>query len=552
MVNTTDQLPNTMVDDAVQLKAAKLAKKKLKKEKKSVKKSKKEKDSKKTKKRKADTDQVTDTSSDSDSSLDTATKKPKFNPESLTPITTVEVIPPKEYVEETSQDVQVLLKDIRITGKDAPEPCTDFSCFPGKIESLLKAQGFTAPTQIQMASWPIAISGRDIIAVAKTGSGKTLGYALPGMMHIRPRRSATKYGDAPICLVLAPTRELACQIEVETSKISQPCGLRTKCVYGGVPRGEQLRGCREGMEVLVATPGRLIDFVEFGQVKLDKISFVCLDEADRMLDMGFEPDIRKIMAKLPEGYQTLLYTATWPKKVRALANEFLKNPVTVHVGDTSNQLVASKNITQIVKVVSQREKNDELHKLLLAINSDEQGFAKKQQAKILIFCGTKRYCDQLAVDVRKDRFTSRALHGDMLQDERDRTLQGYRDNKFKILVATDVAARGLDINDIDYVINYDCPMAMEDYIHRIGRTGRANKTGTAYTLFTPEKDRSHAFELTKILKQSGQDVPAALERMGLAKGGKGGGGMPAWMRNRRNGRGGRGGGRGRGGRGRRR
>ena len=246
-----------------------------------------------------------------------------------------------------------------------------------------------------------------------------------------------------------------------------------------------------------------------------------------------------------------------------------------------------------------------LQKLLTAINSDEDGFAKKEAAKCLIFCGTKRYCDQLATDIRSAKYSARALHGDMMQDERDRALQAFRDNKFKILVATDVAARGLDITDIEYVINYDCPMAMEDYIHRIGRTGRANKKGTvrrqlrhcfcdrsshfslrhhhphavwcalrsaraprrliagcdpmvcpihvfqAYTLFTPEKDRSHAAELTKILKTAGMEVPADLERMAMMRGGRGGGGgFKPWMRKGGRGGGGRGGGRGRGGGGR--
>lgn len=206
------------------------------------------------------------------------------------------------------------------------------------------------PLQIQCASWPTALAGRDIIAIAKTGSGKTFGYGLPAMMYVGKNRSFTKWGDAPLAMCLAPTRELVCQIEAECNKVAAACGLRVGCVYGGTPRGEQIRVCRGGLDLLVATPGRLLDFQSYGQVSLAQVAMVILDEADRMLDMGFEDDIRKIMKCIPEGYQTLLYSATWPKKVRFLANEFLKNPVSVHIGDTANQLVASKNVTQVIKV----------------------------------------------------------------------------------------------------------------------------------------------------------------------------------------------------------
>jgi len=540
---------------------SKVSKKKSEKKEKKAKKEKKS--EKKSKRKRTESESATDESkvakTDSVTSASTSTTTPTATTPTATTTTTTTTS--KGFVDTTQPTATTKANDfvsqlhadaseIKIEGADAPASVNDFTIFPQKLQTLLKSQGFTQPTPIQMTSWPIAIAGRDIIAVAKTGSGKTLGYALPILMHLRPRRDATKWGDAPIALILAPTRELANQIETETRKISDPCHIRVKCVYGGVPRGEQIRSCREGMDVVVATPGRLIDFAEFNQISLDKISLVTLDEADRMLDMGFEPDIRKIMGRLPEGYQTLLYTATWPKKVRKLASEFLKNPISVHIGNTSNELVASKNIEQIVQVVPSREKNKAFFELMTKINTDEKGFAKKENAKCIVFSGTKHFCDTLCKELRQERFAAQALHGNMLQEERDRTLLRFRENKFKILVATDVCARGLDITDIEYVINYDCPLGMDDYIHRIGRTGRADNKGTAYTLFTPEKDRGNAAELVKILTNAGAVVPAELQAI-AGRGGGRGGQMPHWKR-RGGGRGGgrRGGGRGGGGRGR--
>eukprot|EP00041_Stephanoeca_diplocostata_P012983 m.220911 g.220911 ORF g.220911 m.220911 type:complete len:584 (+) comp19174_c0_seq2:431-2182(+) len=450
--------------------------------------------------------------------------------------------------EDTSVAAFLATNKVKITGLNAGEGVEaavtrNFDMFPGKIQRILVSQGFTAPTPIQSLAWPLAIQKRDIVAVAKTGSGKTLGFGLPAMLHLRPLREQCKRGDAPIVLILAPTRELACQIQTELHKVTAPCGIRVKSVYGGVPRGEQIRDIREGVDIVVATPGRLIDMAEFGQISLDKISFVTLDEADRMLDMGFEPDIRKIMAKITPGYQMLLFTATWPKKVSALAREFLKNPVSIKIGDNDGGLVANKNITQIVRVVPLATKNDEFFKLLIEINSDDNGFAKSNHAKTLVFCSTKRYCAQLARDMSKEGYSSQALHGDMEQQERDRGLLRFRQNKCKFLVATDVAARGLDVTDVEYVINYDCPNAMEDYVHRIGRTGRAGRTGTAYTFFTPEKDITHAAELTKLLTTAAAEVPDALRAMAKTKRGQGGGSKQPWRGGRgRGGRSGRGGG----------
>uniref|UniRef100_A0A803MUF8 RNA helicase n=1 Tax=Chenopodium quinoa TaxID=63459 RepID=A0A803MUF8_CHEQI len=372
---------------------------------------------------------------------------------------------------------------------------------------MVHQAGFSAPTPIQAQSWPIAMQGRDIVAIAKTGSGKTLGYLLPGFMHLKQRRNNTQMG--PTVLVLSPTRELATQIQDEAVKFGRSSRISCTCLYGGAPKGPQLKELDRGVDIVVATPGRLNDILETKRISLNQVSYLVLDEADRMLDMGFEPQIRKIVKEVPTRRQTLMYTATWPKEVRKIAADLLSNAVQVNIGN-ADELVANKSITQHVEVVSSMEKQRRLEQIL---RSEEPG------SKIIIFCATKKMCDLLARNLSRP-FGAAAIHGDKSQSERDHVLNQFRSGRSPVLVATDVAARGLDIKDIRVVVNYDFPTGIEDYVHRIGRTGRAGATGVAYSFFN-DQDSRYASDLVKILEGANQKVPQEVRDMALRGGGGG-------------------------------
>ncbi|RLN23305.1 hypothetical protein C2845_PM07G00330 [Panicum miliaceum] len=399
--------------------------------------------------------------------------------------------------------------EITIVGNEAPAPFMTFQStgFPSEILREVMQAGFSAPTPIQAQSWPIALKGRDIVAVAKTGSGKTLGYLIPGFILLKRLQHNSREG--PTVLVLSPTRELATQIQDEAIKFGRSSRISSTCLYGGAPKGPQLRELDRGADVVVATPGRLNDILEMNRVSLRQVSYLVLDEADRMLDMGFEPQIRKIVKQIPSKRQTLMYTATWPKEVRKIASDLLVSPIQVNIGNT-DQLVANKSITQHVEVISHSEKSRRLDQIL---RSQEPG------SKVIIFCSTKRMCDQLARNLSR-QYGASAIHGDKSQAERDSVLSDFRSGRCPVLVATDVAARGLDIKDIRVVVNYDFPTGVEDYVHRIGRTGRAGATGSAYTFFG-DQDSKYASDLVKILEGAGQSVPQQLKEMAL-RGGYGG------------------------------
>ncbi|KAG2595383.1 hypothetical protein PVAP13_5KG070500 [Panicum virgatum] len=399
--------------------------------------------------------------------------------------------------------------EITIVGNEAPAPFMTFQStgFPSEILREVLQAGFSAPTPIQAQSWPIALKGRDIVAVAKTGSGKTLGYLIPGFILLKRLQHNSREG--PTVLVLSPTRELATQIQDEAIKFGRSSRISSTCLYGGAPKGPQLRELDRGADVVVATPGRLNDILEMNRVSLRQVSYLVLDEADRMLDMGFEPQIRKIVKQIPSKRQTLMYTATWPKEVRKIASDLLVNPIQVNIGNT-DQLVANKSITQHVEVISHSEKSRRLDQIL---RSQEPG------SKVIIFCSTKRMCDQLARNLSR-QYVASAIHGDKSQAERDSVLSDFRSGRCPVLVATDVAARGLDIKDIRVVVNYDFPTGVEDYVHRIGRTGRAGATGSAYTFFG-DQDSKYASDLVKILEGADQSVPQQLKEMAL-RGGYGG------------------------------
>ncbi|CCD25592.1 DEAD-box ATP-dependent RNA helicase DBP2 NDAI_0F02740 [Naumovozyma dairenensis CBS 421] len=425
--------------------------------------------------------------------------------------------------------------EMTISGHDIPKPITSFdeAGFPDYVLKEVKAEGFDAPTGIQCQGWPMALSGRDMIGVAATGSGKTLSYCLPGIVHINAQPLLSP-GDGPIVLVLAPTRELAVQIQKECSKFGHSSRIRNTCVYGGVPRGQQIRDLSRGSEIVIATPGRLIDMLEIGKTNLKRVTYLVLDEADRMLDMGFEPQIRKIVDQIRPDRQTLMWSATWPKEVQQLASDYLNDPIQVQVG--SLELSASHNIAQLVEVLSEFEKRDRLLKHLETASEDKE-------SKILIFASTKRMCDEITKMLREDGWPALAIHGDKDQRERDWVLGEFRAGNSPIMVATDVAARGIDVKGINFVINYDMPGNIEDYVHRIGRTGRAGAKGTAISFFT-EDNKSLGASLISIMREANQNIPPELLKYDRRARGPhpryGGGGY--------GGRGGRGGyGRGRGG-----
>lgn len=326
-------------------------------------------------------------------------------------------------------------KDVTVTGTAIPKPVTSFdeAGFPTYVLNEVKNLGFSAPTSIQSQGWPMALSGRDMVGISATGSGKTISFCLPAIVHINAQPLLAP-GDGPIVLVLAPTRELAVQIQVECTKFGQSSRIRNTCVYGGVPKGQQVRDLSRGVEICIATPGRLIDMLESGKTNLRRVTYLVLDEADRMLDMGFEPQIRKIVDQIRPDRQTLLWSATWPREIQRLANDFLHDFIQVQVGST--ELSASHTITQIVEVVNEYDKRGKMTKHLEKSMEDKNN-------KILIFTGTKRVADEITKYLRQDGWPALAIHGDKAQSERDWVLNEFRTGKSPIMVATDVASRGI-------------------------------------------------------------------------------------------------------------
>jgi len=387
---------------------------------------------------------------------------------------------------------------------NVPNPITNFEDggFPDYITEEIRNAGFSAPTPIQAQGWPIALQGDDIVGIAQTGSGKTLSYILPGIIHCNHQPHLER-GDGPIVLVLAPTRELAQQIQEQSVLFGASSRIRSTCVFGGASKGPQLRDIERGSEIVIATPGRLLDFLDAGKFDLKRCTYLCLDEADRMLDMGFEPQIRKIIEQIRPDRQVLMWSATWPKEVKQLAEDFLKEYTHINIG--SDSLSANHNIKQIVDICEDWHKEDKLLELLGDLGNEPGN-------KMLIFVETKRKVDQLTKKIQDQNYHAISIHGDKAQYERDRVLGQFRSGYYNILVATDVAARGLDVDDVKVVINYDYPNNSEDYVHRIGRTGRKQNTGTAYTFFTPQ-DEPKAEDLVKVLTEAGQEVCSQLKEM---------------------------------------
>ncbi|KAF2156474.1 DEAD-domain-containing protein [Myriangium duriaei CBS 260.36] len=367
---------------------------------------------------------------------------------------------------------------------------------------------FKAPTPIQAAAWPYLLSGRDAIGVAETGSGKTLAFGLPCVNHVYSRQSGKKSNSIGACIV-SPTRELALQIHEQLEKLASRLGLKVVCVYGGVNKDQQ-RATLDGASIVVATPGRLNDFIDEGSISLKRVSFLVLDEADRMLDKGFEPEIRKIVgATAGNARQTLMFTATWPQVIRDLAATFMNNPIRIMIGDNATgELRANTRIDQKVEVLDPRGKNDRLLELLRKYNS-----SRAEADRTLIFCLYKKEAVRVEDFVRSRGFKVAGIHGDLSQQKRMESLEAFKQGKVRLLIATDVAARGLDIPAVKLVINYTFPLTADDYVHRIGRTGRAGQTGESITFFT-EHDKGLAGALVNVLKAANQPVPDELLKFG--------------------------------------
>jgi ATP-dependent RNA helicase RhlE len=333
---------------------------------------------------------------------------------------------------------------------------------------ILKGQRITEPTPVQAQAIPPALEGKDLVAIAQTGTGKTLAFGLPALMRLsegKPKRNAM--------LVLAPTRELAQQVHEVIREFARPLKLRTTCVYGGVGIQPQAQALRQGCAIVVATPGRLLDHMDRKNVRFDALSILVLDEADRMLDMGFMPDIRRIMKDVPRDRQTLLFSATFPREIERFAADMQRDPVRVEVGAIAKPADA---VRQGVYTVDPGGKIDLLAKIL----------REQDVRSALVFLRTKHRTDRVAKALHREGFKAQAIHGGRSQRQRQQAIDGFRNGRYKVLVATDVAARGLDVEGITHVVNYDIPNTSDDYIHRIGRTARASATGDAITFVSPD------------------------------------------------------------------
>jgi len=336
------------------------------------------------------------------------------------------------------------------------------------ILSAIRDAGYTSPTPIQREAIPLARKGRDIMGLAQTGTGKTAAFTLPIIDRLidGPRRTRA--------LILTPTRELCVQVEESFRRYAAHADISVVAVYGGVPLDPQEKKLRAGVDVVVATPGRLIDHLERQNVVFDDLEVLVLDEADRMLDMGFAPQINNVVSQVPVYRQTLLFSATMPPEVEALARKYLRKPVVVQVGVRS---AAASTVTHAVYPVPREKKNALLVHLLTG----------KPHESVLIFSRTKHGADRIVRDLEKAGVTATAMHADKSQPQRTKALQDFKEGKISVLVATDIAQRGLDISGITHVVNYDVPQQAEDYVHRIGRTGRAAKEGDAYTFMAPDE-----------------------------------------------------------------
>lgn len=397
---------------------------------------------------------------------------------------------------------------IKVSGFDVPRPIQQFEDlgFDSLLMGAISKQGYEKPTPIQCQALPTALSGRDIIGIAKTGSGKTAAFVFPMVIHILDQEELDK-GQGPIGVVCAPTRELAQQIYSETKKFAKPYGIRVSGIFGGMSKFEQFKELKAGCEIVIATPGRLIDMIKMKALTMLKTTYLVLDEADSMFDLGFEPQVRSIVGQIRPDRQTLLFSATMKKKVEKLAREILSDPVRITVGEVGS---ANEDITQVVTVLPSDEEKLPwlLNKLPGLIDEGD----------VLMFASTKVRVEEVENRLRERGFKVAALHGDKDQASRVDVLQKFKAGVYHVLVATDVAARGLDIKSIKSVVNVDSAKDMDSHVHRIGRTGRAgDKEGVAYTLVT-NKEARFAGELVTSLIAAGQNVPSELQDLAMKDG----------------------------------
>ncbi|KZV53310.1 DEAD-box ATP-dependent RNA helicase 37-like [Dorcoceras hygrometricum] len=404
---------------------------------------------------------------------------------------------------------------VETSGEDVPPPVNTFAEIDlGDALNLnIRRCKYVKPTPVQRHAIPISLAGRDLMACAQTGSGKTAAFCFPiiggilrGQSPVRPRGVRTVF---PLALILSPTRELSMQIHEEARKFSYQTGVRVVVAYGGAPINQQLRELERGVEILVATPGRLVDLLERAKVSLQMIRYLALDEADRMLDMGFEPQIRKIVEQMdmpPRGErQTMLFSATFPKEIQRLASDFLSHYIFLAVGRVGS---STDLIVQRVEFVHDSDKRSHLMDLL---HGQRANGIQGKQALTLVFVETKKGADSLEHWLCVNGFPATTIHGDRTQQERELALRSFKSGNTPILVATDVAARGLDIPHVAHVINFDLPNDIDDYVHRIGRTGRAGKSGLA-TAFFNENNTSLAKPLADLMQEANQEVPDWLTR----------------------------------------
>lgn len=359
----------------------------------------------------------------------------------------------------------------------------------GLIEPILKAlksEGYTIPTPIQQQAIPVVLKGNDLIGCAQTGTGKTAAFAIPVLqiLHERNQNRGFKHIRA---LILTPTRELAIQINDSFAAYGQYTGLKHEVIYGGVSQHTQTLALRNGTDILVATPGRLLDLMNQGYVHLDHLEIFILDEADRMLDMGFIQDVKKLIRVLPDDKQTLLFSATMPPEIAKLAATLLKSPVRVQVTPLSS---TAEKIEQSIYMVNKRDK------LSLLVHLVRNG----GMDRILVFTRTKHGADKIAKGLKAEHINAAAIHGDKSQSARQHALQSFKNGRLRILVATDIAARGIDIDDLTHVVNFDLPNVPETYVHRIGRTGRASNSGIALS-FCDHEEKAYLNDIRKLTSQ---------------------------------------------------
>lgn len=363
----------------------------------------------------------------------------------------------------------------------------------GLAAEILKAiadQGYTTPTPIQAKAIPVVLSGRDVMGAAQTGTGKTASFSLPIIQRLLPQAntSASPARHPVRALILTPTRELADQVAANVHAYAKHTPLRSAVVFGGVDMNPQMAELRRGVEVLIATPGRLLDHVQQKTANLGQVQILVLDEADRMLDMGFLPDLQRILNLLPKERQTLLFSATFSPEIKKLASTYLRNPQTIEVARSN---ATATNVTQVVYDVAEGDKQAAVVKLI----------RDRSLKQVIVFCNSKIGASRLARQIERDGIVASAIHGDRSQSERMQALDAFKRGEIEALVATDVAARGLDIVELPAVINFDLPFNAEDYVHRIGRTGRAGASGDALSLCSPN-ERKQLADIEKLIKRA--------------------------------------------------